>query len=180
MGKIEQGLVDAHDILAAGPVHQVASTAALGATTVNLKSPPIGFVIGSRVGVGVGTVNCEVRRVTAISGFTLTVSSAFKIAHAANEIVMISNDYLIPLEWWGARTGTTDEYRSIINACLDNAQSGGFYGLSGAGAAGTSYYCSRPWFLNDYRTMENVRITAYYPFGYDLMDGDYDGVPNQY
>ena len=158
--------------------YSLSASTAIGATTIVVDRDAAAITIGSNVAVGALTTNCEVRRVTAVSGSTLTLNTAFKVAHTAEENVWVA-PYWLSVEWWGARNATSsyDSYRSLINAFLDQGTVG-LYGLEGRGAS--SFYSSRPLFINDYQELRNIKLQAFQPFGLDCTIGDWDGIPNQY
>ena len=120
---------------------------AIGATTIDVDRDAGAIAVGTFVGIGAGTTNCEVRRVTAVSGATLTLFGALKVAHVAEENVWQASGFWIPFEWWGARAGVTHlRLLPLADQCLHGPGQ-----LLRAGRAGAnSYYSSRPLFINDY------------------------------
>lgn len=162
----------------AAAVATVAAGSSVGATTVQSASIPSEMYIGRFVAVGAGTANCEIRRINNIVATTLTLNSALKVAHSPGENLWILPGFWAPFEWWGAKAdNSTDSYRSLINAFLDQSL-GNYYGLIGKGA--TAYMSSRPLFMQDYTALAYTKLMAHSAFALDCTDGKWNGVPNQY
>ncbi len=157
----------------------------IGASTITVSDVPLNLKVGSLIAIDPGTSNCEVRRVRIIAGNTLTMNTVLKVAHNNATAVWIPDAFYLPLQWWGANvyngSFSTDSYRSLINAFMDQAEMSGMYGLSGLGTNGNAFFStSRPLFVNDYTCARDMYIQAIYPFAYDTMDGGWNDVPNQY
>src|SRR6516164_334554 len=81
-----------------------------GATTIAVASvPPPSIAIGNFVAVSPLSINCEIRRVTNISGGTLTLNAALNNSHSSNDQVWVCPTD-IPLSWYGAQGGAGSSY----------------------------------------------------------------------
>lgn len=98
------------------PEFQLASATLAGATTVPLKYRPPSLGIGSIIAIDTYTTEAELRRITGVSGNSVTVS-ALTYAHAADDLVFLAPLGLIPWSWWGGKpTGDTADATTNVTA----------------------------------------------------------------
>jgi hypothetical protein len=170
----------------------LAAGLAIGATSLTTDSALDVAAGASFVAIGARTTHCEVRRVTAVSGGTLTLDSgtstgggALAAAHSGGESVFVLPGTLIPPEWFGckANDSTFDSYAGLQQFFNDSALTGAFYGLDGQRAR---YYSSRPHCFYDGNKMRDIVFTTHANMGsgggnFDPTLGrDAAGLPNQF
>lgn len=87
---------------------------------------------GAWVVIDFPTTECEVRKITAVSGNTLTVA-ALDYAHSSSDPVLFITAPTVNVKWFGAKgDGTTDDYTAIARA------------LTQAGGLGNNAVCLLP------------------------------------
>ena len=160
--------------------YTVGSASLAGATTLALDRTPTGIVDdGSFVAVGATTTKCEIRRITGISGSTLTFGVALQYAHSGGEFVWVLNGTWVPAEWFGCKAAdpSSDNSIGIMQASIDAALTSNVFGLTGHGQR---YYCSIPLCFYDNSLLDNIVFTALNPFGIDPTIGERNSLPDQY
>lgn len=163
-------ILNQHLTFAAAGGTGLAADVAAAATTVDL-GVATGLNVGQLLAVGIGTSTCEVRRVTSVSGNSVTLNTAFKYAHTANELARRA-DFWVPALWWGAvPSSSVDSFRNLSNMFLDQQTIGiGIYGIIGLGHT-LPFYTSRPLWLPDFHWSSQLGISAFSPFAWDPGDG---------
>lgn len=139
MNKLEQGLA----AVSAGLT--LATSTNTGDRSLSFSGPSFVAPVGRFIAVDVGTINCEVRKVTAASGSTLTLASPLQIAHASGVAIVSSTGPVIPVSWYGAQeAGPSFDNEPYLQAAFDDA-SYHQLGLSGGHDSwGASYYIGMP------------------------------------
>lgn len=112
---------------------QLGGNSIIGATTITLdRSAPLAFSIGTYVIIDPFTIECEIRRITGVSGTTLTLDTGLTYAHSTNDQVWSFIGGLVPWNWWGALPGSTAAATQNVTAF--NRLTNQIYGL------GSYYY----------------------------------------
>lgn len=162
--------------------YTLSAASSAAASSVTLDKDASGILAGGTyVAVGATTTKCEVRRVTAVSGATLTLDTDLVYAHSPGDFVWVVNGTLVPLEWFGckANDSTFDSFTGLQQAFNDIALTGQrAYGLTGHGAR---YYTKTPVCVYDNTPLDRMVITAKSPMSIDLTTGlDRLGTAGQY
>jgi hypothetical protein len=94
---------------------------AASATSISVNRLPTGAIAdGFWVIIDPWTVQCEIRKVTAISGNTLTVA-ALGFAHSADDAIIYTTQPIINVKWFGAVGDSTTNDQAAIQAAVDEA-----------------------------------------------------------
>lgn len=162
--------------------YTLASDSAAGANSITLDKDVAGILAGGfYVAVGATTTSCEIRRVTAVSGGTLTLASpTLKLAHTAGEYVRVLTSSYVTPEWFGCKAddSTFDSYQGLQQAFNNIAlMSGKGFGIEGQFAR---YYSTRPLAVYDFTQLKEITFTVKAPFAIDPMEGLTEGLPDQF
>lgn len=77
-----------------------------GASSITISAPPSFIANQGMIAIDAFTSQCEIKRVTGISGNVLTLSTSLAFAHASGDRVMFMMDNMdVPVTWWGTVAG---------------------------------------------------------------------------
>lgn len=158
--------------------YALAAGSIAGATSVDIDHLPTSMLSGGTfVAIGALTTKCEIRRVTAISGKTLTVG-ALAYAHSSGEYVFVLNSRDAPLEWFGCTPddASIDSSAGLQQAYHDCAFNPG-YGLTGHARR---YYHASPLVMYDGQYLDRIALRVLSPFSIDPTIGLRNGEPDQF
>ena len=139
-------------------VQQPASMSAnssVGATSVSLTALPSGLIVGSVVAIDCFTSQCEIRRVTNVTGTTVTVSRLL-FAHAANDVFVIVSDSNVPTAFFNLQADGTDEWQILQRLFIET---GGNAPLTIRGDQ-RSYFFQQPIVVDSNSRVQNLRVTT--------------------
>jgi hypothetical protein len=87
---------------------RLGASASIGQTTITIdKNPPNLLLNNGFVVIDPFTTEAELRRVSNISGKTLTLHTALGYNHAAGDLIFWFAGGLVPWSWWGAQYSST-------------------------------------------------------------------------
>ena len=72
-----------------------------GATSIRLRVAPDLTLLNRWIAIGIGSIDCEVRQITAIENRDITIA-ALANDHLQNEVVKYIEGDRLSVEWWGA------------------------------------------------------------------------------
>ncbi len=133
-------------------ITHLTANSAIGATTLTVDGWPTALTADTLVAIDPYTAQCEVRRVTAVTGSTATLSSALAYTHAALDTVLVATGGEVNVLWFGALAdNTTNDLAAFRAAAADIGTLGGgvlrvpagTYRLE-VGVSAASYYISLP------------------------------------
>lgn len=144
----------------------LAATASIGATSLTLDRSPTGpwLTLGeaSWVVVGPGSVTCEVRKVSSLSGTTLVVVGGLWGSHASGSVVWLWAGDELPTALWGAvGDGSTDD-TAALQAAIDQSGrlgDGDSMGFVVTGL-GRNHLISKPIVHTDGARVQRLRVTC--------------------
>lgn len=146
------------DVLGGGGFYNLAGNVSIGATTFQIAGTTTGLSIGQFFGLGARSSDCELRRITGISGTTITASSAFERAHTAGDEIYVSMNATFHPLLFGLDGGATDQgtgLQRMLYQCSKNLVN---YGPSIDGGDLT-YRLSQP-LVGSKHTMRNIKLTS--------------------
>jgi len=101
----------------------LSSDAASSATSITTSAAPKGVVANATwVVIDPYTSQCEIRKVTAVSGSTFTVA-ALTYSHSANDGVIFTDQPWANVKWFGAKGDNSTDDQAFLNAALDQMES---------------------------------------------------------
>lgn len=128
-----------------GQAFRLAADTAVSATTITVNQQVRGAVAGAFwVVIAAYTADCEIRRVTGVSGRTLTVA-ALNNTHAGGDSVLVTRNPSWDVTLFGAIPNGSTDCSAAIQAAIDDciAYGGGIINLPGQGtyalSAGVSF-----------------------------------------
>lgn len=142
----------------------VANTTLTGAASAGASSitasatAPTGFVA-----IEPYSTNCEVRRISSISGSTINLSSALSFSHSNGVRAILFESGSVPVGWWGAKgDNSTDDIAALQAAVESLANAGTNQTLAGLAldGAGRGYLISQPWNLPNHTAIQRFVISA--------------------
>ena len=107
--------------------YRLSAATIVGATSATLNIPyPVATGYQTWMVVDPMTVECEVRRITAVSGSTYSFA-ALAYAHAASDLVFFIENPWLPLIWFGGKpdAGVTDNVTAIDRGLVQASGAGG-------------------------------------------------------
>lgn len=106
------------------PYTTLAGNVSGGATSITVSEVLVAG-IGLWLVIDPYTIECEVRRITAVDGSTLTLASATSYSHVTGDKVIIAESPVLNARWFGAEAdGSTDD-RVALNRAVAQVPTGG-------------------------------------------------------
>lgn len=142
---------------------ELESGTSVGDSTLSVATGEVPAAAQGLVAIGVFTTDCELRRVTNISGSTITVSPALSKGHASGSTVIFFDTNTVPASWWGAKGDNSTDDSDAIQAALRTIDAASLFQTMSTitlHGAGRIYRSSQPIMVPNHSSLAQFNIWA--------------------